>query len=61
MGWCTLPQLERHEGLRMSVYLGLVEESYEEALKVACKRALQTAEVLRSDIERLSQRMRNLP
>ena len=36
-------------------------ESYEEALKVACQRVLQTAEVLRSDIERLSQGMRDVP
>ena len=36
-------------------------ESYEEALKAACQRALETAEVLRSDIERLSQGMRDVP
>ena len=29
-------------------------ESYEQALKVACQRVLETAEVLRSHIERLS-------
>ena len=36
-------------------------ESYEEALKVAHQRVLETAEVLRSDIERLSQGMRDVP
>ena len=36
-------------------------ESYEEALKVTCQRALESAEVLRSDIERLSQGMRDIP
>ena len=36
-------------------------ELYEEALKVAHQRALETAEVLRSDIERLSQGMRDVP
>ena len=32
--------------------------SYEEALRVACQRALDTAKALMSDIERLSQRRR---
>ena len=36
-------------------------ESYEEALKVACQRVLKTAAVLRSDIERLSWGMRDIP
>ena len=36
-------------------------ESYEEALKVAHQRPLETTEVLRSDIERLSQGMRDVP
>ena len=36
-------------------------ESYEEALMAACQRALETAEVLRSDIERLSLGMRDVP
>ena len=36
-------------------------ELYEEALKVACQRALETTEVLRSDIERLSQGTRDVP
>ena len=36
-------------------------ESYEEALKVAHQRVLETAEVLRSDIERLSWGMRDVP
>ena len=34
------------------------QEPYEEALRVACQRALDTAEVLWCNIERLSQRMR---
>ena len=36
-------------------------ESYKEALKAACQRVLETAAVLRSDIERLSQGMRDVP
>ena len=36
-------------------------ESYEEALKVAHQRVLETAEVLRSDTERLSRGMRVVP
>ena len=36
-------------------------ELYEEALEVACQRALETAEVLRGDIKRLSQGMRYVP
>ena len=34
------------------------QEAYEEALRVACQRALDTTEVLRGDIKRLSHRMR---
>ena len=34
------------------------QELYEEALRVACQRALDTAEALQSDIERLSWRSR---
>ena len=36
-------------------------ESYEEALKVACQRVLETVAVLKSDIERLSWGMRDIP
>ena len=36
-------------------------ESYEEVLRVACQRALETAEVLRGDIWRLSWGMRDTP
>ena len=36
-------------------------ESYEEALRAAHQRVWETAEVLRSDIERLSQGMRDVP
>ena len=36
-------------------------ESYEEALRAACKRSLETTEVLRNNIERLSQGMRDVP
>ena len=36
-------------------------ESYEEALKVACQRKMETDEVLRSDIERLSWGMSDVP
>ena len=36
-------------------------DSYEEALGAAFQRVLETAKVLRSDIERLSQGMRDAP
>ena len=36
-------------------------ESYEEVFRVACQRALETAEVLQGDIERLSRGMRDAP
>ena len=36
-------------------------QSYEEAIRAACQRVLETAEVLRSDLKRLSQVMRDVP
>ena len=61
-------QLHRHGHSATARDLELQEEeqfrpnqwgSYEEALRAGCQRALDTAEALKSDIERLSQRRRD--
>ena len=58
--WWVYPATAREAQRPMDKCLSRLSrrESDEEALKVACQRALETTEVLRSDIERLSQGMR---